>query len=380
MQFRDLQKQYNILKKEIDDAIQKVLAKADFISGQAVTELEERLAQYTGVKHCITCGNGTDALTLALMAWNIGVGDAVFVPDFTFFASAETIAFEGAAPIFVDVEKDTFNICPASLEKAIRNTLADGKYTPKAIISVDLFGLPANYPAIRSIAQKYGLFLLEDSAQAFGGSINGALTCSFGDISTTSFFPAKPLGCYGDGGAIFTNNDTWAQLIRSFKVHGKGNDKYDNIQVGLNSRLDTIQAAVLLAKFEAFTKYELAEVNRIAEQYTDKLNQIVVTPKIKEGYYSSWAQYTVLTEGKEQRKQLQEYLKVNGIPTMIYYPKTMSQQTAFQQTDTGKENLEVSHILAERVLSLPIHPYLSQDEQIYIIDSILTFYHSIYKS
>ena len=229
MQFRDLQKQYKILKSDIDYAIQQVLDAGNFISGSQVTELESQLASYAGVKHCITCANGTDALSLALMTWNKGEGDAVFVPDFTFFASGETPAYEGAVPVFVDVEEDTFNISAESLEQAILQVKEEGKLVPKVIITVDLFGQPADYPAIRKIADKYHLLILEDGAQGFGGKIGEQMACSFGDISTTSFFPAKPLGCYGDGGAVFTDNDDWAALLRSYRIHGKGSDKYDNV-------------------------------------------------------------------------------------------------------------------------------------------------------
>lgn len=234
MEFRDLKTQYQRLKPEIDKAVTDVMTAASFISGPQVTELEEQLAQYTGVKHCITCANGTDALTLALMAWNIGPGDAVFVPDFTFFASGEAVAYEGAVPVFVDVEEDTFNLSPDSLEQAIKAVLTQGTLTPHAIVTVDLFGQPADYSRIREIADRYGLYILEDAAQGFGGSIGEKRACSFGDIATTSFFPAKPLGCYGDGGAVFTDNEDWARLIRSLRIHGKGTDKYDNVRIGIN--------------------------------------------------------------------------------------------------------------------------------------------------
>ena len=248
MEFRDLKKQYAALKNDIDHQIDEVIASSRFIGGSKVSELEEKLAAYVGVKHCVTCGNGTDALELALMAWGIGEGDAVFVPDFTFFSSGEVVAILGATPVFVDVDEDTFNMDAASLEKAITGVVADGKLRPSVVVPVDLFGLPANFPEIRKVADKYGLKILEDGAQGFGGEINGQKACSFGDISTTSFFPAKPLGCYGDGGAIFTNDDEAAELIRSYCVHGKGKMKYDNVRIGMNSRLDSIQAGILLPK------------------------------------------------------------------------------------------------------------------------------------
>ena len=251
MQFRDLRKQYSVLKQDIDAAMMEVAAASAFIMGRPVKELEAGLAEYVGVKHCISCGNGTDALTLALKVWNIGAGDAVFVPDFTFFSSAEVISLEGATPVFVDVDGDTFNMDASDLERKIARTIEEGRLTPKVIITVDLFGLPANYPAIRKIADAHRLFILEDGAQGFGGMIGNKRACSFGDISTTSFFPAKPLGCYGDGGAVFTDNDEWAALADSYRVHGKGMFKYDNVRIGMNSRLDTLQAAILKIKFKA---------------------------------------------------------------------------------------------------------------------------------
>lgn len=373
MQFRDLKKQYQTLKKEIDPAIQQVLTTGNFISGTQVTELEEQLASYTGTKHCITCGNGTDALTLALMVWNIGPGDAVFVPDFTFFASGETPAYEGAVPIFVDVEEDTFNMSPSSLEEAILQVKREGKLIPRAIIAVDLFGQAADYPKIRRIAEKYGLFILEDGAQGFGGRIGERKACSFGDISTTSFFPAKPLGCYGDGGAIFTDNDEWAALLRSYRIHGKGMDKYDNVRIGMNSRLDTLQAAILQVKLRAFEEYELADVNQAARRYTEGLHKVVKTPTVREGFYSSWAQYSILLKRKEEWDGLQAYLKEKGIPTMVYYPRPMSMQGAFAEMDCVKVDLSVAADLCQRVLALPMHPYLTAEEQEKVIGFVDAF-------
>lgn len=372
MQFRDLQKQYQTLKPEIDQAISQVLTAGTFISGQQVTELEAQLAAYTGAKHCITCANGTDALTLALMVLQIGPGDAVFVPDFTFFASGETPAYEGAVPIFVDVE-ETFNMSPNSLEQAIRKVKKEGKLIPKVIIAVDLFGQPANYPEIRKIADQYGLLILEDGAQGFGGRIGEQKACSFGDISTTSFFPAKPLGCYGDGGAIFTDHEDWASLLRSYRVHGKGTDKYDNVRIGVNSRLDTLQAAVLQVKLKAFQEYELEAVNRVAERYAHKLKDLVRIPRVPQNFYSSWAQYSILLENEEKRNGLQAHLKEQGIPSMIYYPKPMSQQTAFQDMDCVKVDLSVTKNLCRRVLALPLHPYMEEAEQDRVIAEIQRF-------
>ena len=282
MEFRDLKKQYQVLKPEIDAAIGQVLEEAAYIGGKPVAQLEAELAEYVGVKHCIACANGTDALTLALMAWGIGEGDAVFVPDFTFFSSAETVAYEGATPVFTDILEDTFNMDPDSLERAVQAVLAEGKLKPRVIVSVDLFGLPADYERIREIADRYGMYILEDAAQGFGGSLRGRRAGSFGDIAATSFFPAKPLGCYGDGGAVFTNNDEWAELIRSLRIHGKGTDKYDNVRIGMNSRLDTLQAAVLRVKLKAFREYELKDTDRIAARYEEELSDCVKVPKIPE--------------------------------------------------------------------------------------------------
>ncbi len=372
MQFRDLQTQYKVLKSQIDSAVTKVMEDADFISGSKVKELEDQLAAYVGVKHCISCGNGTDALTLALMALEIGAGDAVFVPDFTFFASGETVAYEGAVPIFVDVKEDTFNICPDSLVKAIQKVKEEGKLIPRAVVTVDLFGQPANYRIIKDIAKEYGLFIIEDAAQGFGGALDGKRACSFGDISTTSFFPAKPLGCYGDGGAVFTDNDKWADLIRSLRIHGKGTDKYDNIRIGVNSRLDTIQAAILQIKLKAFEENELLAVNQAAEFYSKELINVVKIPVIKEGFYSSWAQYTIILENERERDKLQAQLKEQGIPSMIYYPKPMHEQTAFAGLDCCKVDLNISSSLCRRVLALPIHPYITKEEQKRVIEVINT--------
>ena len=366
MEFRDLKAQYHQYKAEFDAAIQAVLTNANFISGKEVADLEGQLAEYVGVKHCITCANGTEAMTLVMMAWGIKPGDAVFVPDFTFFSTGEIVSFVGATPVFVDVDRETFNIDPVKLEKAIQTTLAAGKLKPKVIIPVDLFGLPANYPALERIAKKYDLRILEDSAQGFGGAIHGQRGCSFGDAATTSFFPAKPLGCYGDGGAIFTNDDNMAKLLHSLKVHGKGDDKYDNVRIGVNSRLDTIQAAILQVKLKAFINHELADVNRVYALYNKQLNDIVEIPVIPEGYYSSFAQYTIKLKSKEQRDGLQAKLKEHGIPAMIYYTKPMHRQGAFTDLAFAEEDFAVTNELCDVVLSLPMHPYLTTTD----VDSV----------
>jgi len=370
MEFRDLKTQYQVLKPQIDKAIQTVLHEGRFIMGRQVQELEKTLADYVGVKHCITCANGTDALYMVLMAWDIKAGDVVFVPDFTFFATGEVVSLIGATPVFVDVDPDTFNIDPVKLEVAIKEVLEDGRYQPRAIIPVDLFGLPANYPEIEKIAQRFNLRILEDGAQGFGGRIGNRRACSFGHAATTSFFPAKPLGCYGDGGAVFTDDDELADKIRSIRIHGKGSSRYDNIRIGLNSRLDTLQAAILQVKFQAFVEYELDDVNKAARSYTEKLKDTVKTPFIPDGYYSSWAQYTIQLESKEQRDALQEKLREQGIPTMIYYPKPMHCQSAFANLGCITDELIVTDHLCDRVLSLPMHPYLEKDNIVKICNVI----------
>ena len=386
MQFRDLKKQYQVLKEDMDKAMLEAVASGAYIMGPQVKELEKQLAEYVGVKHCLTCANGTDALTLALKAWGIGPGDAVFVPDFTFFSSAEVVPLEGAEPVFVDVCEETFNLDAADLERAVKAVLAEGRLRPRVAVAVDLFGLPANYKAIRAVADKYGLLILEDGAQGFGGTIDGKRACSFGDIATTSFFPAKPVGCYGDGGAVFTDNDEWAALIESYRVHGKGQFKYDNVRIGMNSRLDTVQAAVLQVKLKAFAEYELADINLAALQYTKRLKDIVAPPVIPEGFLSSWAQYTIRLRDKAQRDALQAALKAEGIPSMVYYPKPMHLQTAFadsfaalgmtkgchsEEVEDRRRNLcPVATSLCDRVLSLPMHPYLTTEQIDLVCDVI----------
>ncbi len=363
MQFIDLQAQYKHLKAKIDKRIQMVLDHGKYIMGPEVKELEEKLADYVGVKHVITCANGTDALTLSLMVLNIKEGDAVFCPTFTFFATAEAIAFQKATPVFIDSNPNTFNICPNQLEQQIEKTLSEGKLTPKAIIAVDLFGLPADYPAIQAMADKYGLKVIEDAAQGFGGAIidkngNEQKAGGFGDIATTSFFPAKPLGCYGDGGAIFTNNDEYAALVQSYRVHGKGSDKYDNVRVGMNSRLDTIQAAILLEKLIEFP-VELINRNKVAQGYDEKLGATLRTPQVPEGYVSSWAQYTLVDESRDE---IMAKCKAKGIPVVIYYATCMHKQSAFVDLGYTEGDFPVAEKLANSVFSLPVHPYLKADE------------------
>lgn len=373
MQFRDLKTQYTVLKDEMDKAILDVVASSAYVMGPKIKEMEVAFADYVGTKHCIACNSGTDALLLALKAWDVKPGDAVFVPSFTFFASAEVIAMQGATPVFVDVDKGTFNIDVADLERKIEQTLKAGKLTPRVVIAVDLFGLPADFKAVRKVADKYHLYVLEDGAQGFGGRIGDKKACTFGDISTTSFFPAKPVGCYGDGGAVFTDNDEWAALMESYHIHGKGSDRYDNVRIGMNSRLDSIQAAILIVKLKAFKDYELVDVNKVAARYTEKLKGVVKTPVVPEGFYSSWAQYTLQLKDKEQRAGLQAALKALDIPTAIYYPIPMHRQTAFSYLNLDDNRCPVSDQLADTVISLPIHPYLSEKDQDQICQVVCDF-------
>ena len=373
MEFRDLKQQYQLHKAEIDEAIQSVLNRSDFINGSCVKKLESELAEYIGVKHCITCANGTDALQLALMTWGIGVGDAVFVPDFTFFSSGEVVPLVGAVPVFVDIDKDTYNINPQSLEKAIVHILQNTDLKPRVIVAVDLFGQPADYEQIKQIADRYDLFILEDAAQGFGGKIGERKACSFGDIATTSFFPAKPLGCYGDGGALFTDNDEWAQLLRSYCVHGKGKDKYDNVRIGMNSRLDTLQAAVLLVKLPIFEKTELAAMDSLAKSYSDRLQNYVKVPVIKEDYFSSWAQYTIQLKSQTIRDGLQQFLKDNGIPSAVYYKKPMHLQDAFGEQQYDDAEYINTNQLCKTVLSLPFHPYMTEEDVDVLMEKIIEY-------
>ena len=372
MEFRDLKKQYQVLKKEIDAGVLDVMASGAFILGKPVKELEEKLAAYTGRKHCVAVANGTDALQLSLMAYDIGPGDAVFTSDFTYFASAGSASILGATPVLVDIDLATFNMSAADLERRIQAVLDEGKLKPKFIVPVDLFGLPADFTHILPIAEKYGLRILEDGAQGFGGAINGKRACSFGDISTTSFFPAKPLGCYGDGGAIFTDDDEIDARLRSLRAQGKSpEDKYDNREIGMNSRLDTLQAAVLLPKLKAFEDYEVDAVNKVADAYTAALKDKVVTPHIPDGFLSSWAQYTILLEDRQLRDRVQKAMKEKGIPTMVYYPRGLHQQAAYKWMGLSDREYPNTVRATDCVLSLPMHPYLEESDQKYIIESLL---------
>ncbi len=369
MEFRDLKRQYQLHRKEIDSAMQEVIDSSHFILGSQVKQLEQELAEYAGVKYCIACANGTDALQLALMAWEIGKGDAVFVPDFTFFSSGEVVPMTGATPVFVDVDQDTYNISTDSLRNAIAYVIQNTDLRPRAVVAVDLFGRLADYEEIRQIAVQYDLLVLEDAAQGFGAMAGSRKACSFGDISTTSFFPSKPLGCYGDGGAVFTDNDAWADRLLSLRVHGKGSDKYDNVRVGMNSRLDTIQAAVLLQKLR-FLEEELEECGRIAARYSERLRDLVKIPAGLGSMRSAWAQYTICLKDKEERERVMEQMKADGIPSAVYYRKPMHRQGAFEENLIQAVSCENTEYICDRCLSLPFHPYMQETEIEAVCDSV----------
>jgi len=373
MEFRDLKAQHAAMKDEMDEAVLSTVASGRFIGGGPVSDLERRLAEYVGVRHCITCANGTDALQLALMAWGVGPGDAVFVPDFTFFSTGEVVSAVGATPVFVDVLEDTFNMDPDSLRNAYDYVSAHTDLRPRAAAPVDLFGQPADYTRLLPLCDDLGLLVLEDGAQGFGGAIGDRRACSFGDVSTTSFFPAKPLGCYGDGGAVFTDDDGWAELIRSYAVHGKGSMKYDNVRVGMNSRLDTVQAAILGVKLTAFGAHEVADVNERARWYDGLLAESdLALPRVNEGFTSSWAQYTVrLPEGVDQ-DALQARLREEGVPTMVYYPKPMHEQLAFGESPIAPDGCPATTKLCQTVLSLPMGPYISYEDVKKVVQSVCT--------
>ncbi|HEY1961161.1 MAG TPA: DegT/DnrJ/EryC1/StrS aminotransferase family protein [Rhizomicrobium sp.] len=365
--FIDLQAQRRRIAAEIDRAVSAAVEGGQYVMGPQVRALEEQLAEYAGVKHCIAGANGTDALMIVLRGWNIGSGDAVFVPAFTFAASAEVVALVGATPVFVDVLEDTYNIDPRSLEAAIAMVKREGKLTPRAIMTVDLFGQPADYRGIEPIGVREKLKLLVDTAQAFGATLDGRQTAAIGDAAATSFFPAKPLGCYGDGGATFTNDDALAELLRSIRIHGQGADKYENVRIGVNSRLDTIQAAILIEKLKIFAD-ELEMRDRIAQRYTEAFRRSnrVQPPHVIEGAQSSWAQYTVQVP---DRDGLAADLKAKGIPTAIYYPTPLSQQKGYAHFPSA--GTPVSDRLSNHVISLPMHPYLDEATQDRIIAAVL---------
>lgn len=369
MQFIDLHRQYDLIGEKIQKGFKNVLDHKHFIMGEEVKLLEKRLADYTGVKHVICCASGTDALVIPLRAYELTERDAVFVPSFTFFASAESISLAGGTPVFVDCEYNTYNMSPESLEKEIKRTITEGKLIPKGIIAVDLFGLPVKHDEIAKIADKYGLFILEDGAQGFGGSIAGRKACSFGDVAATSFFPAKPLGCYGDGGAIFTNDGKLAEKMDSIHIHGKGKDKYDNIMLGLNSRLDTLQAVVLNMKLDIFDE-ELKSRNEIAEMYCNALSDVVEVPVIPSEYVSSWAQFTVKLKKNNNREKILQSINAKGVPTAIYYQTPIHLSSAYKHLKNQNSNLPVTEDLCEKVFSIPMHPYMTKLEVEQVCDTI----------
>lgn len=372
MQFIDLKAQYAALKTEIDANIQSVLSSAQFIGGPYVKELEEKLAAFTGRKHCVTCANGTDALQLAFMAIGVGKGDAVFCPDMTFISSTEPAKMFGAASVFCDITKDTYCLHPESLERQIKAVLAEGKLNPKAVVAVDILGNSCDYDALTAVCEKYGLTLIEDAAQGFGGSYKGKRACAFGRIATTSFFPAKPLGCYGDGGAIFTDDDQLDKLFRSLCVHGKGpGGKYDNIRVGMNSRLDNLQAAILLPKLKALGDYEMDRRQTVAGRYTAAFAGKFVTPFVAEGCVSAWAQYALLAEDTAQRDRIIAHLTEKGIPNMVYYPTPQHALPVFREEPAYGETFQHANDYCARTFSLPMHPYLTEAEQQTVINAVL---------
>jgi dTDP-4-amino-4,6-dideoxygalactose transaminase len=409
MDFIDLAAQQRRIADTLNVRIASVLAHGQYINGPEVRELEATLAGYVGVKHAVGCASGTDALLMALMALNIGPGDAIFTSPFTFVATAEVISLIGATPVFVDIDPITFNIDPKKLDHAIvtlkenpsrhlfpcavgagnpgvaaiqaafpnrriidrrtqdRAKMAGTTLRPSAIIPVDLFGLPADYDAIGAVAARHGLTVIEDAAQSFGGDCKGKKACTFGEIACTSFFPAKPLGCYGDGGMCFTNDDHLDEILRSIRVHGQGEDKYENVRIGINGRLDTLQAAILLAKFSIFPD-EIDLRQEVALRYSELLDGAVATPVIPSGYKSAWAQYSLLTRDSAERAAFMAMLKGEGIPTAVYYPKPLHLQKAFAYAGYREGDFPVSEVCADRIFSLPMHPYLAAKDQRRIAD------------
>lgn len=367
--FIDLQAQRKALGSNLTEAMNRVLERGDFIQGQEVRDFETALAKFTGAKHVVACANGTDALTLVGMVEGLKAGDAVFVPAFTFVATAEAFSLLGATPYFVDVDAQTFNMDIESLKTGIVDAKAQG-LTPKMVVSVDLFGQPADYQALAPIARAENMVLIADAAQGLGATLHGKSVTAFADYTTTSFFPAKPLGCYGDGGAVLCDDADKAALLKSLSQHGKGTEKYDNVRVGLNSRLDTLQAAVLMQKLNIFGD-ELKARDKIASRYTAAFKGAVQTPHVMDGAVSSWAQYTLKLD---DRNKVQTHLKTAGIPSAIYYPMPLNQQTGYKNCPVVPGGVLVSDALAGQVLSLPMHAYLSQETQDYIIEKVKTFH------
>jgi UDP-2-acetamido-2-deoxy-ribo-hexuluronate aminotransferase len=370
--FIDVAAQRRRLGKSVDEAVARVLGHCQFINGPEVSQLEAALGAFCGAKHVVTCASGTDALLMVMMAKGVGPGDAVFCPSFTFCATGEAVALTGATPVFVDVDEATFNIDVASLGRGIATARRVG-LKPRGIIPVDLFGQSADHDAVGAVAQAEGLFVLDDAAQAFGASYKGRRLGGFGIVTATSFFPAKPLGCFGDGGAIFTDDAELAETLRSVRVHGQGSDKYDNVRLGLTGRLDTIQAAVLIEKLKIFED-EIAARNKVAERYAWGLGNVVTVPHLANGSTSVWAQYTIRLPQGTDRDEFASFLKAQGIPTAIYYPKSMHQQTAYRNFPVADGGLPVCERLSSDVISLPMHAYLDEPTQARIIEAVRGFF------
>ena len=368
-QFIDLAAQQKLIRPQLDLAISRVLDHGQYIMGPEVKEFEGQLREFTGAKYALTCANGTDALTLVLMAWGVGPGDAVFVPSFTYVASAEAPAQLGATPFFVDVCGDTFNIDPQSFKQAVMDCRKLG-LRPAVVIAVDLFGQPADVDSITEVAHAEKIKVLIDGAQSFGATSNGRSLGTMGDATTTSFFPAKPLGCYGDGGAIFTQNDSDADLINSIRLHGKGIEKYDNVRVGLNSRLDTLQAAILIEKLKIFPN-EIIERNKLANRYNEHLHTSIKVPKILDQNTSAWAQYTLVTD---RREELMAHLQKYSIPSVVYYPKPLTNQAGYSHYPSVSKGTSVSTDLSKKVLSIPMHPYMPVGQSHFISSTIKRFF------
>lgn len=367
IEFIDLKAQRQRIGKAMDEAILKVVHDGNYILGEQVAQFEAGLASFCGAKHAIAVANGTDALILVLEALGIGPGDAVICPSFTFAATAEVVAWMGATPIFAEIDEATYNLDPAAIAAAIE-TARKHELTPKALISVDLFGQACDYESIEALCERNGLVLIADSAQGYGARYKGRIAGGIGAFATTSFFPAKPLGCYGDGGAILTNSDEYAELLRSLRFHGKGSYKYDNVRVGVNSRLDTIQAAVLIEKLKVFAE-EIEKRQIVAQRYTEALKDLVTTPYVMPDCVSTWAQYTIRVDA-DRRDAFQEALKAKGVPTTVYYPKPLHLQTAYRHFPVAGNGLPISERVAREVVSLPMHPYLDEETQDYIIAAV----------
>lgn len=367
MEFNNLKRQYKILKKEIDEHIAEIMADARFLNGEEIKALEKKLADYVGTKYCVSCGSGTDALMLSFLVYGVGEGDAIFCPDMTYIASVDPGCIIGASPVFVDIDSKTYNMDPRKLEEAILKVKKEGKLKAKAVVAVDFLGNPAALDEISEICKKHDVILIEDAAQSFGSTYKGKKCGAFGDIACTSFFPTKPLGCYGDGGAIFTNDEEMVKLFESYKAHGKGKEKYDNIRIGIGSRINTIQAAVLLHKFDLFDK-ELETRQKIAKKYDDSLKDILEIQELEEGAKSAYAQYAVLARNNEERNYIIEKLKEKEIPAMIYYPKGMHKMKVFEEFSEG--DFTNSDRYADCNICIPFSPYLREDEQELVIETI----------